>query len=82
MVLAHAGALRSLAKGHRRNAIWTAAAAVPDKDILRGTERDAPAPALPAASEGIAVRLLRSATGHNRPFDTWVQIADNWARPT
>ncbi|WP_186151988.1 error-prone DNA polymerase [Burkholderia gladioli] len=51
-VLAHAGALRSLAKGHRRNAIWTAAAAVPDKDILRGTERDDEAPALPQASEG------------------------------
>ncbi|MDN7726553.1 error-prone DNA polymerase [Burkholderia gladioli] len=51
-VLAHAGALRSLAKGHRRNAIWTAAAAVPDKDILRGTERDDAAPALPQASEG------------------------------
>ncbi|WP_186043948.1 error-prone DNA polymerase [Burkholderia gladioli] len=51
-VLAHAGALRSLAKGHRRNAIWMAAAAVPDKDILRGTERDDAAPALPQASEG------------------------------
>ncbi len=51
-VLAHASALRSLAKGHRRNAIWTAAAAVPDKDILRGTERDDEAPALPRASEG------------------------------
>ncbi len=51
-VLAHAGALRSLAKGHRRNAIWTAAAAVPDKDILRGTELDDEAPALPQASEG------------------------------
>ncbi|WP_186128619.1 error-prone DNA polymerase [Burkholderia gladioli] len=51
-VLAHAGALRSLAKGNRRNAIWTAAAAVPDKDILRGTERDDEAPALPQASEG------------------------------
>ncbi|WP_186214973.1 error-prone DNA polymerase [Burkholderia gladioli] len=51
-VLAHASALRSLAKGHRRNAIWTAAAAVPDKNILRGTERDDEAPALPQASEG------------------------------
>ncbi|WP_186239592.1 error-prone DNA polymerase [Burkholderia gladioli] len=51
-VLAHASALRSLAKGNRRNAIWTAAAAVPDKDILRGTERDDEAPALPQASEG------------------------------
>ncbi len=51
-VLARASALRSLAKGHRRNAIWTAAAAVPDKDILRGTERDDEAPALPQASEG------------------------------
>uniref|UniRef100_UPI002FE21ABA OB-fold nucleic acid binding domain-containing protein n=1 Tax=Burkholderia gladioli TaxID=28095 RepID=UPI002FE21ABA len=51
-VLAHAGALRSLAKGNRRNAIWTAAAAVPDKDILRGTERDDEAQARPQASEG------------------------------
>ncbi|MGZ7179037.1 error-prone DNA polymerase [Burkholderia gladioli] len=51
-VLAHAGALRSLAKGNRRNAVWTAAAAVPDKDILRGTERDDEVPALPQASEG------------------------------
>ncbi|WP_186111479.1 error-prone DNA polymerase [Burkholderia gladioli] len=51
-ILAHASALRSLAKGNRRNAIWTAAAAVPDKDILRGTERDDEAPALPPASEG------------------------------
>ncbi|WP_186118660.1 error-prone DNA polymerase, partial [Burkholderia gladioli] len=54
-VLAHASALRSLAKGHRRNAIWTAAAAVPDKDILRGTERDDEAPALPQASEGTEI---------------------------
>ncbi len=51
-VLAHASARRSLAKGNRRNAIWTAAGAVPDKDILRGTERDDEVPALPQASEG------------------------------
>ncbi len=51
-VLAHAGALRSLAKGNWRNAIWTAAAAVSDKDILRGTERDDEVLALPQASEG------------------------------
>ncbi|WP_369050111.1 error-prone DNA polymerase [Burkholderia gladioli] len=51
-VLAAAGALRSLAGGNRRDAMWLAAAAAPDRDLLRGTERDDAAPALPLASEG------------------------------
>ncbi len=51
-VLAAAGALRSLTGGNRRDAMWLAAAAVPDRDLLRGTERDDAAPALPQASEG------------------------------
>ncbi|PCE30342.1 error-prone DNA polymerase [Burkholderia ubonensis] len=51
-VLARANALRSLAGGNRRAALWLAAAAVPDRDILRGTERDDAVPALPQASEG------------------------------
>ncbi|MCW3641576.1 helix-hairpin-helix domain-containing protein, partial [Burkholderia cenocepacia] len=51
-VLARANALRSLAGGNRRAALWLAAAAVPDRDLLRGTERDDTVPALPQASEG------------------------------
>ncbi|KWK68831.1 error-prone DNA polymerase [Burkholderia ubonensis] len=51
-VLARANALRSLAGGNRRAALWLAAAAVPDRDLLRGTERDDAVPALPQASEG------------------------------
>ncbi|WP_126284843.1 error-prone DNA polymerase [Burkholderia stagnalis] len=51
-VLARANALRSLAGGNRRAAIWLAAAAVPDRDLLRGTERDDAVPALSQASEG------------------------------
>ncbi len=51
-MLAAVGALRSLAGGNRRDAMWLAAAAVPDRDLLRGTERDDAAPALPQASEG------------------------------
>ncbi|QKM51959.1 Error-prone DNA polymerase (plasmid) [Burkholderia glumae] len=51
-VLARAGALRSLAGNNRRDAMWLAAAAVPDRGILRGTERDDAAPALVQASEG------------------------------
>jgi len=50
--LARANALRSLAGGNRRAALWLAAAAVPDRDLLRGTERDDAVPALPRASEG------------------------------
>ncbi|MFL1341185.1 OB-fold nucleic acid binding domain-containing protein [Acinetobacter baumannii] len=51
-VLAGANALRSLAGDNRRDALWLAAAAVPDRDLLRGTECDDAAPALPRASEG------------------------------
>ena len=51
-VIARANALRSLAGGNRRAALWLAAAAVPDSDLLRGTERDDAVPALPQASEG------------------------------
>ncbi|KWF00515.1 DNA polymerase [Burkholderia ubonensis] len=51
-VLARANALRSLAGGNRRAALWLVAAAVPDRDLLRGTERDDAVPALPQASEG------------------------------
>ncbi|KWK50036.1 hypothetical protein WT81_11270 [Burkholderia stagnalis] len=50
--LERASALRSLAGGDRRAALWLAAAAVPDRDLLRGTERDDAVPALPPASEG------------------------------
>ncbi|HDR8918798.1 TPA: error-prone DNA polymerase [Burkholderia vietnamiensis] len=54
-VLARANALRSLAGGNRRAALWLAAAAVPDRDLLRGTERDDAVPALPQASEGAEI---------------------------
>ncbi|MFA8329351.1 error-prone DNA polymerase [Burkholderia ubonensis] len=54
-VLARANALRSLAGGNRRAALWLAAAAVPDRDLLRGTERDDATPALPQASEGTEI---------------------------
>ena len=50
-VLARANALRSLAGGNRRAALWLTAAAVPDRDLLRGTERDDATPALPQAFE-------------------------------
>ncbi len=39
----------------RRVALWLAAAAVPDRDLLRGTERDDAVPALPLASEGTEI---------------------------
>ncbi|WP_175816966.1 error-prone DNA polymerase [Burkholderia diffusa] len=51
-VLARSNALRTLSGGNRRDALWLVAAAVPDRDLLRGTERDDAAPALPQASEG------------------------------
>lgn len=51
-VLARANALGSLVEGNRRAALWLAAAAVPDRDLLRGTRRDDGVPALPQASEG------------------------------
>jgi error-prone DNA polymerase len=50
-VLADANALASLS-GNRREALWQAVAAVPDKDLLRATTRDEEALVLPAPSEG------------------------------
>lgn len=50
-VLAGANALRSLA-GHRREALWQAVGAVPDKDLLRPTSVAEEMPALAAPSEG------------------------------
>jgi error-prone DNA polymerase len=50
-VLAGANALRSLA-GNRRQALWEAVGAVPDKDLLRPTQPSEEAPALRAPSEG------------------------------
>lgn len=49
-VFVRANALRSLAGGTRRAALWLAAAAAPDRDLRRGTERDDAVPALPQAS--------------------------------
>ncbi|MDR6502238.1 hypothetical protein J2785_005418 [Burkholderia ambifaria] len=34
------GTREEVAGGSRRAALWLAAAAVPDRDLLRGTERD------------------------------------------
>ncbi|CAG4900235.1 error-prone DNA polymerase [Paraburkholderia gardini] len=50
-VLADANALAALA-GNRRQAIWSAVAAVPDRDLLRGTTRDEEIPELTAPTEG------------------------------
>ncbi|HEX3638437.1 MAG TPA: error-prone DNA polymerase [Paraburkholderia sp.] len=50
-VLAAANALKPLA-GDRRQALWAAVAAVPDKDLLRATSREEDAPALTAPTEG------------------------------
>ena len=50
-VLAGGDALRSLS-GHRRQALWQAVGAVPDKDLLRPTMPDEEAPQLQAPSEG------------------------------
>jgi len=50
-VLAGGNALRSLA-GNRRQALWDAAGAVPDKDLLRPTEVEEVAPQLVPPSEG------------------------------
>jgi len=49
-VLAAANALRSLA-GNRREALWQAVGAVPDRDLLRPTTPDEEMPALGAPSE-------------------------------
>jgi error-prone DNA polymerase len=50
-VLAGGDALSRLS-GHRRQALWQAVGAVPDKDLLRPTMPDEETPALPAPSEG------------------------------
>ncbi|NVM75534.1 error-prone DNA polymerase [Duganella sp. SG902] len=50
-VLAGGDALRSLS-GHRRQALWQAVGAVPDKDLLRPTVPDEETPQLAAPSEG------------------------------
>jgi error-prone DNA polymerase len=50
-VLAAANALRPLA-GHRREALWQAVGAVPDKDLLRPTTPIEEVPVLAAPSEG------------------------------
>ncbi|HAK90023.1 error-prone DNA polymerase [Massilia timonae] len=50
-VLAASNALRSLA-GHRREALWQASGAAPDKDLLRPTVPREETPALQAPSEG------------------------------
>ena len=50
-VLAGANALQSLA-GHRRQALWQAVGAVPDRDLLRPTTPEEEAPRLNAPSEG------------------------------
>jgi error-prone DNA polymerase len=50
-VLAAGNALQALA-GHRRQALWEAVGAAPDKDLLRPTLPDEAAPALALPSEG------------------------------
>ena len=50
-VLAAANALKPLA-GDRRQALWAAVAAVPEKDLLRATAREEDAPTLSAPTEG------------------------------
>ncbi|MEO7581221.1 MAG: OB-fold nucleic acid binding domain-containing protein, partial [Massilia sp.] len=50
-ILAGANALQSLA-GNRRQALWQAVGAVPDKDLLRPTTPEEAAPVLRAPSEG------------------------------
>ncbi|RZT09104.1 error-prone DNA polymerase [Duganella sp. CF402] len=50
-VLAGGNALHQLA-GHRRQALWQAVGAVPDKDLLRPTMPDEAVPALRAPTEG------------------------------
>jgi error-prone DNA polymerase len=52
--LAAGNALHALA-GHRRQALWEASGAVPDKDLLRVTAPDEEVPALAAPSEGAEI---------------------------
>jgi error-prone DNA polymerase len=54
-VLARAHALRTLVGANRRNALWLAAAAAPDRGLLRDTSRDDAVPDLAHASEGAEV---------------------------
>jgi error-prone DNA polymerase len=56
-VLAQVDALRMLAGANRRAALWQAAAAVPDRDLLRGTAQDDADPALPRLTEGQAIAI-------------------------
>lgn len=61
--LARAGALRTLAGDNRRAALWQAAAAAPERGLLRGTARDDAPPALPLPSEGQAIAADYRALG-------------------
>lgn len=62
-VLAQANALSALAGDNRRAALWQAAAAVPDRDLLRGTARDDADPVLPRPTEGQAIATDYRALG-------------------
>ena len=53
-VLAAGNALQALA-GHRREALWQAAGAVPDKDLLRATTHEEDLPVLAAPTEGESI---------------------------
>ena len=53
-VLAAGNALHALA-GHRREALWQAAGAVPDKDLLRITTQEEDLPVLAAPTEGESI---------------------------
>lgn len=61
-VLAAGDTLRALA-GHRRNALWEATAAVPDKDLLRPADVPEEIPLLAAPSEGEAIVADYRSTG-------------------
>ncbi|KAB8055760.1 DNA polymerase III subunit alpha [Janthinobacterium rivuli] len=53
-VLAAGNALHALA-GHRRAALWQAAGAVPDRDLLRATTQEEDLPVLAAPTEGESI---------------------------
>lgn len=61
-LLAAANALEPLA-GHRRQALWQAVAAVPEKALLRDTGQDDASPTLAAPSEGDSILADYRATG-------------------
>ncbi|GAB7549581.1 error-prone DNA polymerase [Cupriavidus sp. 8B] len=61
-VLAAGDTLRAFA-GHRRNALWQATAAVPDKDLLRPADVPEELPSLVAPSEGEAIVADYRSTG-------------------